>query len=294
MKCLLSCSRPGITFHCGVFIIYLWTVINRLNGTWMKSEALQEEQDLHNILSISDTISYFDHDQQNRKKFLWNSNERNSCSTSNLCGLLVSYLCSTNETGQWSGTDISSSVSTCAPTNIHKDSCVRSAVKLFLTGQAAVFLGYFLLCFCNILKRLLQLWHAKRNVHGTMNFLLSFQRILLNCFIFASRYSVHDHVLCPYGEKKLFGHEGDHLSDMINTIFAHTGLYRKQDLSIAFRLHWILSCFTYWGHIYTPLYPFHLLHPIYTLFSCHTPSIPSLLVVPRVVPPLYPVCLLDL
>ena len=73
---------------------------------------------------------------------------------------------------------------------------------------------------------------------------------------------------------------------------------RRQDLSSAFRLLWILSCFTCWGDIYTPsipcsvvvphLYPLHLLYPIYTMFSCCTPSIPSSLVVP----PLYPLHLL--
>ena len=79
-------------------------------------------------------------------------------------------------------------------------------------------------------------------------------------------------------------------------------VYRWQDLRSDFRLLWILSCFTYWGHIYTPLYPgqllylltpfslgtpcipclvvisplypFHLLYPLYTIFTCHTPSMP--------------------
>ena len=67
---------------------------------------------------------------------------------------------------------------------------------------------------------------------------------------------------------------------------------RRQDLNCAFKLLWILSCFTYWGdvlppdtlfscctsphpfHLPYPLYFFHLSCPLYTLITCYTPSYP--------------------
>ena len=66
--------------------------------------------------------------------------------------------------------------------------------------------------------------------------------------------------------------------------------YRPKDLSGAFKLLWILSCFTYWGavpppsqwKVSTPYIPHHLLllpqvisrYHIFSPITCYTPSYP--------------------